>query len=214
MNVKKIVMVAIMLLFTVLGGVAATHFSSSSVAQPALSTSFIFPTARPVSAFSLTDQYGQPFDNARLLNKWSLIFVGYTSCPDVCPTTMNKLASVYKALAGKVDLQVVFISVDPGRDNQQKLLDYINFFNPDFVAATAAHSQLLPLTRELGFVYSMVGEGANYQVDHSASLVLISPKGERYAIIKPSADKAGEIPQIKRQNLIVDLEQINQFYRG
>ncbi len=111
-----------------------------------------------------------------------------------------------------MDLQVVFLSVDPARDTQAKLKDYINFFNPNFVAVTAPHSQLLPLTRELGFVYTMVGEGENYQVDHSASMVLISPDGTRVATVKPTSLDPRQLPQIRNKNLIHDVIALATHY--
>ncbi|MCG9698048.1 SCO family protein [Shewanella sp. Isolate11] len=211
---NKKLLVAAMLLFGILGSLVAIGYHSSSSEPPTLATSFLYPKQRSLAPFELTDQYGNRFDNARLQGKWSLIFIGYTSCPDVCPTTMAKLASAYKMLDHKVDLQVVFISVDPDRDNQQKLLDYINFFNPEFVAATGPHQQVLPLTRQLGMVYSMVGEGENYQVDHSASMVLISPAGHRYATIKPKAGQIGDIPQISITNLVGDIDKLNHYYQA
>ncbi|QYK01521.1 SCO family protein [Shewanella psychrotolerans] len=199
-----------MLLFAGLGSFAAISYHSS---EPELTTSYLYPEQRKLSPFQLTDQHGEVFNNDRLKGKWSLIFIGYTSCPDVCPTTMAKLAAAYQKLASTMDIQVVFVSVDPARDTQAKLLDYINFFNSDFVAVTASHASLLPLTRQLGFVYAMVGDGQNYQVDHSASMVLISPEGRRYATIKPKARELGQLPQITTTNLIADITELNQHYQ-
>ncbi len=209
---NKIGLIALLLLFGLLGSISANKLFSSQ--PPTLNTSFLYPQPRTLGDFELKDQYGNRFDNARLQNRWSLIFIGYTSCPDICPTTMAKLASVYHMLQPQMDLQVVFISVDPARDDQQKRLDYINFFNPNFIAATASHQQLLPLTRQLGMVYAMVGEGENYQVDHSASMVLISPDNRRYATIKPKANEMGRIPQIQLQDLVDDINKISHYYQA
>ncbi|QYK13063.1 SCO family protein [Shewanella rhizosphaerae] len=208
---KPLWIVLTLLIFSGLGALAAVNFTGQAT-PPELLTSYRYPQQRPLSPFELTDQNGEAFTNARLKDKWSLFFVGYTSCPDVCPTTLGKLAAAYQQLEGVVDLQVVFLSVDPARDTQAKLKDYINFFNPNFVAVTAPHSQLLPLTRELGFVYTMVGEGENYQVDHSASMVLISPDGTRVATVKPTNLDPRQLPQIRNKNLIHDVIALATHY--
>ncbi|MEI6860387.1 MAG: SCO family protein [Shewanella sp.] len=178
-----------------------------------LVTSFVFPIAKPLASFSLTDQHGNRFTNARLNDKWNLFFIGYTSCPDVCPTTMGKLTAAYPELLKSTELQVIFLSVDPYRDTQTKLLSYMNFFNPKFIAITGGHDQIFPLTRDLGFAYTMVGEGDDYQVDHSASMALISPDGRKVAIIKPQSSAPGKLPQISNKNLIADIKTIIANYR-
>ena len=194
-----------------LGGMTAIQFGANT-AEPELTTSFLFPAPKKLAPFTLKDQHGNTFSNTQLANKWSLFFIGYTSCPDVCPTTMGKLTAIYPALLKDIDLQVIFLSVDPQRDSQDKLLAYMNFFNPKFTAITGEHSQLFPLTRDLGFVYVMVGEGDDYQVDHSASMALISPKGYKVAIIKPKSATLGTLPQILTTDLISDIRQITTFY--
>ncbi|MGZ9896894.1 SCO family protein [Shewanella gaetbuli] len=173
-----------------------------------LATSFIYDNPRPLAPFALDDQYGNRFTNANLQNHWSLFFIGFTSCPDVCPTTLNKLAAAYPELQKITDnIQIIFVSADPQRDTQTKRLDYINFFNRDFKAITADHSQLFPFSRDLGFAYAMVGEGDNYQVDHSASYVLVSPQGEKFAVFK-AKPQPGQLPQIINAELIDDFKKI------
>ncbi|OBT05581.1 electron transporter SenC [Shewanella sp. UCD-FRSSP16_17] len=180
----------------------------AQVPDLALQSSYLFDNPRPLAPFTLHDQLGNEFTNQQLLGKWSLLFVGFTSCPDVCPTTLNKLNAAYAELQSvSKDIQVVFVSVDPDRDTQTKRLDYINFFNRDFKAVTAAHTELFPFTRDLGFAYAMVGDGADYQVDHSASYVLVSPKGEKFAVFKPK-QQPGKIPQILNKELVADLKLI------
>ncbi|MBQ4890234.1 SCO family protein [Shewanella sp. MMG014] len=180
----------------------------AQVPDLALQSSYLFDNPRPLAPFTLHDQLGNEFGNQQLLGKWSLLFVGFTSCPDVCPTTLNKLNAAYAELQSvSEDIQVVFVSVDPDRDTQTKRLDYINFFNRDFKAVTADHTQLFPFTRDLGFAYAMVGDGADYQVDHSTSYVLVSPKGEKFAVFKPK-QQPGKIPQILNKELVADLKLI------
>ncbi len=201
---KKIIALAVMMLG--LGVAVAVNFSQPKPLE--LASSYMFDQPRALAPFTLHDQLGNEFTNQQLLGKWSLVFVGFTSCPDVCPTTLNKLNAAYPELQSlSEDIQVVFVSVDPDRDSQTKRLDYINFFNKDFKAVTAEHAQLFPFTRDLGFAYAMVGDGADYQVDHSASYVLVSPQGEKYAVFKPK-QQPGKIPQILNKELVADLKQI------
>ncbi|MBR9728073.1 SCO family protein [Shewanella intestini] len=205
---KKLLLLA--MLMVTLGVWFATEAAKQT--PPTLATSYLFDTPRTLAPFSMTDQYGNAFTNQQLLNHWTLFFIGFTSCPDVCPTTLNKLNAAYPALQ-QIDprIQVVFVSADPARDTQTKRLDYINFFNKDFKAVTAQHPSLFPFSRDLGFTYAMVGDDENYQVDHSASYVLVSPKGEKYAVFKTQMTP-GNPPQIINSQLIADFQKITHFH--
>ena len=136
---------------------------------------------RAIEAFQLADTAGAPFDNARLQNHWSLVFAGFTYCPDVCPSTLAML----KSLKGKLDaagtpLQVVFVSVDPQRDTADKLDRYVHYFSPDFIGATGSEAELEKLARSMSLVFAKVpGDSPdNYTMDHSAALVLINPEAQ------------------------------------
>ena len=201
---KKILTVGLLLLM--IGGVLVYQAIQSKPLQ--LSSSYLFEQSRTLAPFVLNDQYGNKFSNQDLMGKWSLFFIGYTVCPDICPTTLNKLAAAYPQLQKITqNIQIVFVSADPKRDTQAKRLDYINFFNQDFKAVTAEHSALFPFSRDLGFVYAMVGDDENYQVDHSASYVLVSPRAKKIAVFKPK-QQAGQLPQIINADLVADFGQI------
>ncbi|WAJ69943.1 SCO family protein [Catenovulum adriaticum] len=146
----------------------------------------IFQPSRKISEFELSTSNRDGLNLSGLKNHWSIVFLGYTYCPDICPTTLTDLAHIYPQLTKQVNnAQVVFISADPKRDTKQQLSQYIRFFNADFIAATGPHQHLLPFTRELGLIYSLTGEGEDYLVNHSAALVVVNPKGELVARIKP-----------------------------
>jgi protein SCO1/2 len=126
--------VAGLLLLAVAGGVTFNAMQGKTLD---LATSYVFEQPRTLAPFTLADQYGNPFTNQSLQGKWSLFFIGYTACPDVCPTTLNKLAAAYPKLQAISDtFQIVFVSADPERDTQIKRLDYINFFNKEFKAVS------------------------------------------------------------------------------
>src|SRR5262249_18517254 len=109
---------------------------------------------RAVVDFSLAASDGKPWTRASLAGHWSLIYVGYTHCPDVCPTTLALLKGVARSLgADAAKLQVVFLSIDPERDTPQALGQYTHYFNPDFLAVTGANAELDKLGGSIGYVY-------------------------------------------------------------
>ncbi|MCG9759158.1 MULTISPECIES: SCO family protein [Pseudoalteromonas] len=167
-----------------------------------------YPKPKAVKTFELKDQYGEVVTNQDFTDKWNLLFLGYTSCPDVCPMTLLKLTHVYQSVENKDSLQVWFISVDPERDTEEKRLAYIRHFDPDFKAVSAEHSVLFPFVRDLGLIYAINQEQTKeYYVDHSASVALINPKGQLEAIFKPT-HAAGAVPTIDDKLLLADLEKI------
>ncbi|WP_420853474.1 SCO family protein [Shewanella polaris] len=205
----KIIIAVGLILLALAGGVV---YQQTQTEPMPLATSYVFEQQRALAPFTLADQYGNAFTNQTLQDKWSLFFIGYTACPDVCPTTLNKLAAAYPQLQKIAsNVQVVFVSADPKRDTQAKRLDYINFFNKDFKAVSAEHTDLFPFSRDLGFVYAMVGDNNDYQVDHSASYVLVSPRGEKIAVFKPKP-QPGQLAQILNAELIADFGQIVQSW--
>lgn len=143
---------------------------------------------RKFSEFELTDHRGQPFGLDQLNGKWSLIFFGFTHCPDICPTTMAAASKMYAGLEDdeKEQLQVVLISLDPERDTTEKLAEYVPYFNPDFVGATGNQYVLLKLATELNVAFSRVElENGDYTVDHSGNMILINPYGHYHGFLKP-----------------------------
>ena len=134
--------------------------------------------------FQLLDHNNQSFGKPELAGKWSLMFFGYTSCPDVCPTSLQSLSDMMKAI-GDEDvrrvLQVIFISVDPDRDTPAILKKYLQYFNSDFIGATANLADLDRLTKALGIMHSRdktSEDQIDYGVSHSASILLLNPKAE------------------------------------
>ena len=171
-------------------------------------TTQVYQPARPLQAFQLADQHQQTFTNENLKGKWSLAFLGYLSCPDICPMTMAKLANLLPKLEDASDLpvQVLFVSVDPKRDTADKRKAYVDYFNPNIVGLGAEHKDLFPFVRNLGLMYSVPSpDEENYFVDHSASVILINPDGLIAAIFKPKV-VVGEVPTINSQVLLTDFQ--------
>jgi protein SCO1/2 len=171
-----------------------------------------YQESRAIKPFELIDHRGEAFTKAQLNGKWSLVFFGYTSCPDICPTTLQNLNFIYddlKAIAH--NSQVLLVSVDPQHDSQEKLAQYIAYFNHEFIALRAGHEVLFPFARNMGLMYAISGEEDNYSVDHSASLVLINPAGKIAAIFKPE-QAVGEVPSIDSDKLLIDYQKIVALY--
>jgi protein SCO1/2 len=128
--------------------------------------------------------------NADLKGAWSLLFFGYTHCPDVCPTTLATLKQVEAQLAG-TPVKVIFVSVDPERDTPQALSEYVGYFSKAFVAATADTPTLQALASAVGVVFVKSPQaGSDYNVDHTASLLVVDPHGRLHALFRPPFDAA------------------------
>ena len=148
---------------------------------------FLFERPRDIGAFSLLDDNGQVFAPSQLQGKWSLLFFGFTFCPDVCPTTMAELGQ----FAGKLrpeyakDTQVIMVSVDPARDTPAKLRDYVHYFNPQFRGVTGEFLALHEFATSLNVPFVKApGGGDNYQVEHSGNIALINPQGHYVGFFK------------------------------
>lgn len=215
----------IIALISITVGAIGFHLITKAKKLPSPEYALHYKQARTISAFTLTDEVGQPFNNTQLLDKWSLVFFGYTSCPDVCPTTLQNLNFIYEDLTAIAsNSQVLLVSVDPKRDSSKKLKQYINYFNPNFKALRAEHDVLFPFARNLGLMYAITSKEASkdnvdvpaedetYWVDHSASLVLINPIGKIAAIFRPE-QAVGEVPTINNDNLLSDYQKIVALYK-
>ncbi|MBV8062376.1 MAG: SCO family protein [Nevskia sp.] len=165
-----------------------------------LQSGTLLQAPRPVPDFSLQGEKGA-FTKADLAGHWSVIYVGYTHCPDVCPTTLAQLKQVEKGLGpDAAKIRFIFLSIDPARDTPEALAQYTHYFSPDFLAVTGPDPQLESLGASLGYVYQKVpGQTPqSYLMDHSSALILIDPQ----------ARLAGYLtPPFKTESLVADLRQ-------
>ncbi len=153
---------------------------------------FMFDNPRAFKEFSLVDYHNEPFTPQALQGKWSLVFFGFTYCPDVCPTTMALLNRFYaEQLEGEFgsDLQVIMVSVDPGRDTPEKLYEYVRFFNEDFIGVTGEFLDLHRFATQLNIPFNKApGGGDNYLVEHSGNIAIINPKGHYVGFFRAPLD--------------------------
>jgi len=163
----------------------------------------VLEAPRTLPDFLLMDHAQQPFGPARLEGRWTLLFFGFTNCPDVCPTTLNTLAGLAQSLEDlppSSQPTITMVSVDPIRDTAEKLSAYVPFFDPDFVGVTGEMGEVLTLTRGLGvaFAYQPAANGEAYSVEHTASVFLIDPNG-RLAAIFSTPHRVGDLDREFRQ---------------
>ena len=138
------------------------------------------PSAGIGGPFALTDQNGKPITDADLKGKPSLVFFGYTHCPDVCPTTLFDISEVMRALGPYADrAAALIISVDPDRDTPAVLKDYLSSFDPHVRAATGDQANLDKVEKEYRVYAKKVPTGKNgdYSMDHSAIVYLMDKSG-------------------------------------
>jgi protein SCO1/2 len=197
----------IFILLTAAALVAGVMLYQLSMVSQEPKLALVYPQPRALAEFTLTDQHGETVNRERLYGQWTLAFVGYTFCPDICPLTLAKLAGVQPDLAAQVEqpLKVWFISVDPKRDTVEQLNNYVNYFEQaNVIGMTAGHDQLFPFVRQLGLMYALSSTTAeDYLVDHSASVVLINPQGQLVAMFKPPM-QPGQLPVIDAEQLLAD----------
>jgi protein SCO1/2 len=154
---------------------------------------YVMETPRNFGEVNLVDQYGEAFTNERLQGKWTLVFFGFTYCPDICPTTMSFLNDLLGQLEGTEveDTEVLMVSVDPARDTVAVLAEYMPYFNPDFTGVTGDFLDIHRFATALNTPFRKVpGQGENYLVDHSANVVLINPRGDYHGFFKSPLDMA------------------------
>ncbi|GIX21459.1 MAG: SCO family protein [Gammaproteobacteria bacterium] len=148
-------------------------------APPPVQTATLYPDDfPPVAEFTLYAADGTPWNRDALAGRWSLIFFGFTHCPDVCPMTLHTLAGVWRDLEPeqRERLRVVFVSVDPERDRGARLGEYLAYFSPDFLGLWGEDDALAPLIDSLGAVYHReTAPDGTVTVDHSAGLFLLGP---------------------------------------
>ncbi len=153
------------------------------------------PEPRPVASFALTATDGSTFTDQKLRGHPSLLFFGFTHCPDVCPTTMALLAQVRRDVPSSdmrgTGFRVVLVSVDPQRDDVPSLGRYVQAFDPHFIGVTGEAPQLAALAKSLGAVYQRHDlPGGDYTMDHSATLYLLDGQGRLAAVFTPPFDRA------------------------
>ncbi len=198
------------LLCLVFIGIVLVMFVISVLRVPQLSVEemrskgvFLLPTPRDIAEFKLTDHTGKTFDRSSINGRWSFVFFGFVSCPDVCPTSMSVLGTVDRQLQASdpqlaEQFQGILVSVDPERDSTENLARYATAFSPRFLGVTGPREDLVGLTTQVNVAFAKVplaeppppgrasaDIAANaYTVDHTGNIVIINPRGHYHGFIK------------------------------
>lgn len=185
--------------------VGRAKLASPSVALPALQAGTWLPGPREIRTPALIDSRGQPFTEAGFAGHASLLFFGFTHCPDVCPTTLALLAQVRQVTKAQ-NLSIYLVSVDPERDSPEVMARYLANFNPEFIGLTGTPPAMKDFARSVGAAAAKVHlPGGSYSMDHSATLYLLDDAGELRAVFTPPHDAA---------KLAADLETAVAAVRG
>lgn len=189
-RVQKTVFVLIALVALVLGLTVHKVLNNQRQTDPTqlLDAGIVLlPQSRTLPSISLTDQDGKPVAVNELKDKWSLLFFGYTFCPDICPTTLAQMRELKGLLpeAARNNLRVVLVSVDPNRDTPQQLKQYLGYFDPAFLGYTGELASIQKLANAVSIPFIPADTSKeNYTVDHSGNLVVIGPDGTQRGFIR------------------------------
>ena len=158
----------------------------------------VYPQPIQLSEFELTDQFGNPFTEENLSGYWSILFLGYTYCPDICPLTMAELKQFYQRLDDpeiKDDLRIVLVSVDAERDTPETMANYVNSFNREFIGLSGDYDSISKLASQVFVAHSVAGKmpdhsehaddaDAGYLIEHSSHLTIFNEAGQLQAIVR------------------------------
>lgn len=166
----------------------ATYMLIKPAPPPPELQGIIRPAFKSLGPFQLNLDDGNLISEQQLKDKWTFVFFGYISCPDICPATLHTLSQFQALLedesgAEQADLQVMFVSVDPRRDKIKSITDYVRYFNKNFIGATAASTEIDNITRQFGAGYIIEEETApgQYLVAHTSAIFLVDPLGRLVA---------------------------------
>lgn len=205
---------AVAMIFSALIAMAAGIWLGQSSNQqtqslkPAIIQGAIFPQAKFIKHFELIDQNNNIISKRDFLNHWSLIFVGYTNCPDICPTTLSVMNQVIEYMNEQLIQapEIVFLSVDPERDTPLHLKRYVEYFNKDFLGLTGSLEQVTQVSQNMNAVFRKA-PGLNgkissddYLIDHSSALMLINPQGNLQSILTAPHTPGSIIESIIQSN--------------
>jgi protein SCO1/2 len=187
---KSIGLAVLVAIVAVAAGMLLSRALLDRASAPTLARATLLDPPRPLPPMAFVDQDGQPFGVAQLRGHWSILFFGFTFCPDICPTTLALLAQVEKQLADLPPEQrphVVLVSVDARRDTPERLAQYVKSFSPTFTGITAGDQAAVEaFATQLGAPVAISPlPGDNYTVDHSAAIFVIDPNGAWRALSSP-----------------------------
>ncbi len=186
MGLQRILMIIGLATLAVVAGLWL-QLRMSAPAVPPETNATLLRTARPIADVRLQDSLGNEFRIQQLQGRWSLVFFGFTHCPDVCPTTLTILGQVARSLSDLPEAQrpqLVFVTVDPERDVPSVIKGYVEHFDKNMIGLTGELAQIEALAAQLGVAFQKVPlDQGGYSMDHSAAILMLNPGAELNAII-------------------------------
>ena len=150
-----------------------------------------------INKVNLVDHNGQPFKSVALKNKPSLLFFGFTNCPEICPTTLADLSEITKEVTLSVDtINIIFVTLDPKRDNEELLKDYIRYFDGNIIGVTGNKIEIKKFADNWGVFYETVKTANNYTLNHTATVFMIDELGNFRGTISWGENKTSIIQKI------------------
>lgn len=151
---------------------------------------FVLPRPREIAEINLLDHTGEPFTVEDLQGHWSFIFFGFTNCPDICPTSMSVLGQAERLLQSEdpeaaASFRGILVTVDPERDDLETLGAYVHAFSPRFMGVGGQREDIAGFATQVNVAFArMPGDGQGYQVDHTANIVIVNPRGHYHGFAK------------------------------
>ena len=195
MSKRKVIFI-LLILFSITG--LFTYFQSLPSLlekKPSLITGKILVRPMEIDNFELIDQNNEVFNKKSLEGGWTVLFFGYTNCPDVCPTTIYKLAEIKNGI--KEDLpsanfNTVLVTLDPDRDSTERLDEYIGYFDETMLGVTGTYENIQSFTSSLSVFYQRINKEEGYDFNHTASIFVFDKDGSLFATMSP-ANTVGEL---------------------
>ena len=193
---KRNVIFILLILFSITG--LFTYFQSLPSLlekKPSLITGKILVRPMEIDNFELIDQNNEAFNKKSLEGGWTVLFFGYTNCPDVCPTTIYNLSEIKNGI--KEDLpsanfNTVLVTLDPDRDSAERLDEYIGYFDETMLGVTGTYENIQSFTSSLSVFYQRINKEEGYDFNHTASIFVFDKDGSLFATMSP-ANTVGEL---------------------
>lgn len=215
---NSILTLALIALAAIILGLFAQQWQkkSSEITSLEFKNTILLPTPKSLPTAEFVSHLSKPFGSADFAGQWQVLFFGFTHCPDICPTTLYSLQQAKQKLIANGqwgDIGVTMISVDPQRDTPTRLAQYVPHFDEEFTGLTADLETLTEFAKSVGvlFIARDQDQKGNYDVDHSAALILLNPAGQ-YAGVIPAPHsvedlvhdlgKLGELGATTKQNAL------------
>jgi len=159
-----------------------TNLSNSNISELLKHATYLYDNKKAIADYDLVDHNGNPFTPNDIRGTWTFWFFGFTHCPDICPITLGTLSASVNKLKTEHNISdkinIIFVSVDPERDDTASLKTYVNAFSEHAIGVTAEQNKLTPFLKNMGIVavkQDNNGQLKDYLVDHSSSIFLIAP---------------------------------------